>query len=191
MHTNASEQSIEASATRAEEAADAVVSSLEDAKNTIMLLTPSLDATQQCINGLFTRATEGTSPTNPTTLTSPTLYSDAVKSTGATTPPAPVSAALARVAIRKRQILIDSQTAKQPLHTENQSTQEIVDKLMNTINVAKPRDAPIIDIRAIMCLKNRGLILELNSSQAANWLKQGANKRNFLEALETPAELKD
>ncbi|KAN0086066.1 hypothetical protein V8E55_007200 [Tylopilus felleus] len=46
---------LEAFVGRAEEAADAIFSGINNVKNTIELLTPSLDSTQNCINSVFTK----------------------------------------------------------------------------------------------------------------------------------------
>ncbi|KIK81158.1 hypothetical protein PAXRUDRAFT_27952 [Paxillus rubicundulus Ve08.2h10] len=48
-----------------------------------------------------------------------------------------------------------------------------------------------MDIKALTQLKNGGLILELNSSEAAQWIKQQTHKDAFLKTLETLAELKE
>ncbi|KAF8545756.1 hypothetical protein OG21DRAFT_1428696, partial [Imleria badia] len=40
-------------------------------------------------------------------------------------------------------------------------------------------------------LRNGGIILELDSVSSTRWLRQDANKANFLEKLEIPADFKD
>ncbi|KIJ61044.1 hypothetical protein HYDPIDRAFT_169927 [Hydnomerulius pinastri MD-312] len=114
-----------ASVERAEEAADAVLSSLEDVKNTIALLTPSLDATQNRINEVLAQRPGNTSSSEPPTQRP--SYSNAVKSyttTGGL--PTPATVALARAAIRERQLLLDPQQGHS-LHLPDQPTVEIAE----------------------------------------------------------------
>ncbi|KAF8833664.1 hypothetical protein BDN67DRAFT_860256, partial [Paxillus ammoniavirescens] len=46
-------------------------------------------------------------------------------------------------------------------------------------------------IKALTHLKNGELIQELNSAEAARWVRQGTNKEAFLGVLDMPAELKE
>jgi uncharacterized phage infection (PIP) family protein YhgE len=93
--------SLKATATRIEDAADGVYSSIKDVKNTIELLSPSLNTTQHQLNTLAT--TIASTPTQPLPLPSgkPT-YSTI---TANNLPPS-TDRAIARASIRARQILL-------------------------------------------------------------------------------------
>ncbi|KAF9232848.1 hypothetical protein BU15DRAFT_80763 [Melanogaster broomeanus] len=58
LSSNPNADDIDISIGRVEEATDAVLSSLEDVKNVVTLLNPSLEATQECINNLISKTTE-------------------------------------------------------------------------------------------------------------------------------------
>ncbi|KAF9231099.1 hypothetical protein BU15DRAFT_82830 [Melanogaster broomeanus] len=94
---------------RVEDAADAVLSSLEDIKNIITLLSPSLDATQTCINNLtLNTANTACTPHGQPGPAQPMTYSEAVGSPTKVAHNSPATTAIARAATREKQILIDS-----------------------------------------------------------------------------------
>ncbi|KIK79404.1 hypothetical protein PAXRUDRAFT_16349 [Paxillus rubicundulus Ve08.2h10] len=171
LFPNWNTQLAEASLKCTEEAADAILSSLEDIKNIVALLTPSLYSTQRCINQLIQKKSTSTSTStlspSPTPMPSPddsptptpTNYSAAAKSNIAPAGPNPqISAALARATIRDRQILIDSQQ-DEPLHNTDKSAADIAEQIRTAINTIQVDVTHTLKVKAITRLKNGGLLL--------------------------------
>jgi hypothetical protein len=101
-----------------------------------------------------------------------------------------VSAALARAAIRERQVLIDPLPGH-TLHILDQTTSFVVEKLQAILDAIKDEDALNLIIKALTRLKNGGLLTELDTVESENWLRQDENKARFLEKLGTPAIIRD
>ncbi|KIK77857.1 hypothetical protein PAXRUDRAFT_28736 [Paxillus rubicundulus Ve08.2h10] len=152
---------IKALATRAEEAVDAVASSLEDTKNAITLLTPSLDATQQCTNDLFIKAAE-------MMLSKPQVSVPHLHQCRQHWPE-----------WRCR----NDRSSLTPKPQTNRSTPGSKQLKRNKNTRGTPHQHQSSNLP-----EKWGLILELNTTSAAQWLKQ--HKDAFLAALETLAELK-
>ena len=77
------------------------------------------------------------------------------------------------------------------LHTPEQTTASIVEKLTTILNEIKDESGPKLTIKAITRLKNGGLLIEFDTAGSANWIRQDKNKANFLERLDTPAVIRD
>ncbi|KAF8419234.1 hypothetical protein L210DRAFT_3655331 [Boletus edulis BED1] len=102
----------------------------------------------------------------------------------------PASAALARAALRERQILIDPQRGHS-LYPPDQTTPTIVDDLKAIFDEIKDVNAPTLTIKALTRLKNGGIVIEFDSNEPAIWLHQDTNRAKFLERLSTPAEIRE
>ncbi|KIJ06410.1 hypothetical protein PAXINDRAFT_158739 [Paxillus involutus ATCC 200175] len=61
----------------------------------------------------------------------------------------------------------------------------------NTLSYSNADGSPDLNIKAITKLKNGGLILELDSATSARWIREEENRDRFLNALGTPAEMKN
>ena len=174
-------------------AADSINTGANIVKDAVDQLTPSLTATQESIKTFLSAASD--LPSN--TLTGqPNVksYSEALRSQTPPTAPlylsTPATAALARAAVRERQVLIDPLPGYS-LHTPEQTTASIVEKLTTILNETKDESGPELTIKAITRLKNGGLLIEFDTAGSANWIQQDENKANFLERLNTPAVIRD
>ncbi|KIK91275.1 hypothetical protein PAXRUDRAFT_13868 [Paxillus rubicundulus Ve08.2h10] len=138
--TNTEASAANDSPTRVEEAADAILSSLEDVKNSIALLTPSLDCTQERINSLIAKTTELTSSAvHSSNSTNPISYSAAVKSTKATMDPM-ITAMVAKASTRDKQVLID--LVEGQLYELSQSASSIAEQIKKALTSIKQIDSP-------------------------------------------------
>ncbi|KAG0693613.1 hypothetical protein DFH29DRAFT_881326 [Suillus ampliporus] len=154
-------------ATRAEHAADAVLSSIVDVKNAIELLAPSLNATQNSINKMSQTITDsGPSPPN-TQPRGPNSYSEA-----------------------DRQILFDPAPG-QALFAPEVTPADIAFEMKRAISAAQTEDSPEIQIKATIRLCNGGLIVELTTPEAAKWIRTPENRLKITGTLDTPATIKE
>lgn len=156
-----------AAATRAEQAADAVLNSIVDVKNAMNSLTSPLSTTQPG---------------------APRSYSAIVQQNAQT--PAPVSAAIARAATRDRQILFDP-VPGQTLFAPEATSADIANKVKQALTASQSDDTPDIHIKATTRLRNGGLIVELTSIAAAKWIRRPENRLNITNALGNTATIKD
>ena len=184
--TQRTPESATAAATRAEEAADAVLSSIGDVKNAIELLAPSLNATQDSINTMARTITD--SSNQPSTQQNARSYSAVAQQNVAT--PVPVTAALLRAATRDRQILFDPTPGK-TLFEPNTAPADIAAKMKQAMLAIRTEDSPDIQIKATTRLRNGGIIIELTTLEAAQWIRTPANRLKIIEALDIPASIKE
>lgn len=167
--------------------------SLLEIKKTVSHLLSSLKTTQDGINSIMMNLTNH----SPSSQNAQCSYSNAVRSQP---PPAsllshpplsnPATVALARAAIRQCQVLLDPASGHS-LHLPDQSNMTIAFKFKAIMDNIKDDNAPQMEIKVIICLKNGGLILEFNSIEAINWLHLDKNKAKFLVALDFPTEIKE
>jgi hypothetical protein len=179
------EQDLKTSAERIEEAADAFYHSAEDCQNAMKLLTPSLDSAQNKINSLSVQL-QSQPEIHPSMANGTPTFSDAVRSFT----PGPADQALARAAIRARQILIDP-TPGNRIFPINVTHAEVVDTLRNALKLVKPDDIANADIKAVMQLKNGGIIMELNTEESAKWMRTAEARTKLTTALKTPINFRD
>ncbi|KAG2739479.1 hypothetical protein P692DRAFT_20755519, partial [Suillus brevipes Sb2] len=118
----------------------------------------------------------------------PKSYSAAVQQNAQT--PAPISAALVRAATRDRQILFDP-TPGQALFAPEVTSAGIASKMMQAFAASQTDDRPDIHIKAITRLRNGGLILELTTTAAAQWIRRPENRLAIVKALDIAATIKD
>ncbi|KIK78277.1 hypothetical protein PAXRUDRAFT_164420 [Paxillus rubicundulus Ve08.2h10] len=152
------------------------------------------DSLNSKISQLITQNLQMNAPT--TTTSSPAtnmamFYSAIIKSNANLTQINPqASAALARAVTRDCQILLDP-LDEQPLHDPSQTASDIAEQLQAAIEMAHGDDTPIIAIKAITCLHNGALLLELDSTLSAKWLRHEDNKKKFIDALGKPVSIKN
>ena len=107
------------------------------------------------------------------------------------TPPYPAGDhARASAAIKDRQILLDFEP-DHPTLRKNPTKKELIDFIQKAIAKLDTTNGPPIQIKATTTTKNGNMILELNTSEAANWLKVPARKQTFLEHLGGKVQIKD
>ncbi|KAI6118551.1 hypothetical protein EDD16DRAFT_1707344 [Pisolithus croceorrhizus] len=82
---------------------------------------------------------------------------------------APTNTIRAHVAIREHQVLLDPDT-DHPQINNNMSKESMVNMLKQAISSVVTIDSPQIQIKSITKLCNQGILLELNSVEAATWL---------------------
>jgi hypothetical protein len=194
-------------AVRVEEAADTVYGATQELNNTIQLLTPSLDSVKTKMNELTTTLSKPQTmpaPPNPThTSLLPRTNSNgyATYSTvAATTPPlttstprvtrpSPTDEAVARSAIRARQVLLDLIPGNKTF-PPNLSHADTVAKLREALKTTLPPGGTG-DIKALLQLRNGGLMVEMDSEETANRLKNSEDRNKFLKALDHAVTIKD
>ncbi|KIK42773.1 hypothetical protein CY34DRAFT_106718 [Suillus luteus UH-Slu-Lm8-n1] len=118
----------------------------------------------------------------------PKLYSAAVQQNAQT--PAPILAALVRAAARDHQILFDP-TPGQALFAPEVTSADIAGKMMQAFMASQTDDRPKIHIKAITRLRNGGLIIELTTTAAAQWIRRPENQLAIVNALDIAATIKD
>ncbi|KAI6026581.1 hypothetical protein BKA83DRAFT_74666, partial [Pisolithus microcarpus] len=114
----------------------------------------------------------------PQPLPQPThLYSNAAK-----TPPHShlAAAALAKAEMHTRQVLF-TPTLAQTLYTKNTDPISIAASISDLLITLIDEDSPYANIKSAVCLNNSNLLLELNSEEAAQWVRTPPIK----EALST------
>ena len=121
-----------------------------------------------------------------------TSYRDILKSTTANPPPPAPSLdarVRAREGIKARQLLVDTLTPGQKLHQSASNTQ-LVSKANEALRAASaecPSSHRFVGVRR---LNNGGLLLEMDSEEAASWLSHPTNRADFLGRFAPDAALK-
>ena len=104
--------------------------------------------------------------------------------------PPPVDEALARSAIRARQILLDPIPGN-TIFPPGISHADAVSRLRRAFKVAHPSSNRSEDMKALLQLRNGGLIVEIDSEETVNSLKDAVTRKRFLHALEFSVTFKD
>jgi hypothetical protein len=146
-------------AERLEEIADALYATVSDCQNTVKLLAPSLDSTQERLNLLSKQMLASPPPTHPAPLLS---YSAAT----AAHLPSKVDHAVGRAAIRACQIILDPKPGTS-LFPPGTSNKDIAAHLKEAIGNIRDDDTPPGYIRAVSALRNGGVVAELNTEELA------------------------
>lgn len=124
----------------------------------------------------------------------PSPYREALLSQNHDTPTSqnniPVSIARAHAAVKERQILLDPDH-DHPQINNNTSKDSMIDMLKQAITSVETIDSPQIQIKSLARLRNQGILLELNSSEAATWVKNPLNRLIFIEQLGGKIKIKD
>ncbi|KIN96119.1 hypothetical protein M404DRAFT_160320, partial [Pisolithus tinctorius Marx 270] len=98
--------------------------------------------------------------------------------------------AKAHAAIRDRQILIDPDR-DHPIFNDSTKRETAIDLIKQAIEAVDRVDGPEIQLKSIARLRNNGVLLELNSQEAAAWIKKVPNRATFLEKLGGTTTIKD
>ena len=183
------EQELSTVADRIQEAADTIFSSVEDCHNTISLLSPSLDATQERLNTLSKQiipspAMQVYPPTLPQTH-KPTYSSIAATQLQPTT-----DRAVGRAAIRARQILLDPIPGNTLFPPESPHI-DIVKKLKSALSSIRTPATPEGDIRAVQVHRNGGIIIELDNEHIADWLRTPAGQLELVKQLDSSVSFRN
>ncbi|KAG2153438.1 uncharacterized protein EDB93DRAFT_1270994 [Suillus bovinus] len=154
-------------ASRAEQAAEAVLNSIMEVK-TVM-------------EGL-------TSPLKTALQTTPKLYSTIVQQNPQT--PTPVSAALVRAVTRDHQVLFDP-TPGQSLLAPEATSADIANKIKQALTTTQSNDRPELHVKATTRLRNGGFVIEFTTAEAATWVQHPENRLNIANALNNAVTIKD
>ncbi|KAI5981263.1 hypothetical protein EDD15DRAFT_2204186 [Pisolithus albus] len=158
---------------------------LTDVNMSIDVLLPSLNATQSQVNSLHEHLVSHP-PTPPQTtlgLAAPPptrLYSDAAKSPP--TAPRLAAAALAKAETRTRQVLF-TPTPTQSLYSKDTDPLSIAADISDLLITLEDEVAPYTNIKSAVCLNNGNLLLELNSAEAAQWIRSAPIRGVFSAKL--------
>lgn len=99
-----------------------------------------------------------------------------------------------REQIKKRQVLIDFKKAEElQLEEMDEKTlnRKATDALRTCLAVAKDPKPAVVRLKTGTLLRNGGLLLELNSDEAADWLRSDEVIERFLENLGSGASIKN
>ncbi|KAG1846154.1 hypothetical protein C8R48DRAFT_570946, partial [Suillus tomentosus] len=97
---------------------------------------------------------------------------------------------LARSMIRARQVLIEI-PKESNLAPGKISHAQLVAKIMNALKTIMNDDTPELDLRAVSQFKTGGTVIEMLSSEAAEYLKTKNIKERFINVLDPNATLKE
>lgn len=214
------DRDIDASADRITHATDTLFCAIEDCQSSMDLISPSLETTQQRLNTLSLQfLTQPPTPSQPmpkapqhnlySNIATPKTHTQipaysahpATTTRGyppnpsrpiATSAPQPASAdaAIARSAIRARQILLDPIPGNLFL-PENISHEATSSKINTAITSALAPNNHQGHIKALIQLRNGGLIVELDSELTLTRLQEHNTRKRFLQALDNSVIFKD
>ncbi|KIK78060.1 hypothetical protein PAXRUDRAFT_17089 [Paxillus rubicundulus Ve08.2h10] len=163
-----------------EEAADGVLNNLEDVKNIIDTLTPSLESTQTKVNALHHLLL---STSSPSPFASQTLRAPPVQHF-------PPAHSYTCSAICSHQVLFNPSPG-QSLYTAESSPTIVTDKLKAAVETLRREDSPPIDIKRVLRLNNGGLLIELDNEEAATWLKSKPIHNKLTDTLGIQVIIRD
>ncbi|KAG1880797.1 hypothetical protein F4604DRAFT_1922424 [Suillus subluteus] len=165
-----------------------IVAAISPQVASILTTTESLKTNVDSITEIKNAMESLTSPHSATQLGTLKSYSAIVQQNAQTL--VPVSAALVRAATKDQQILFDPAPGQTLFAPEATST-DIANKMKQALMVTPSDDTPEINIKATTRLRNGGLIVELTSVAAANWVRRPENHLNIANALGNTATIKD
>ena len=129
----------------------------------------------------------------PQTQAHPTSYRDALTSNRSPTRPSnyPTSDHMkASAAIQERQVLLDLDS-DHTIKKQCLSREEILTTFQKALRDTQTPDSPDTTIKALKILSNGGILLELPSSDAANWIRQSGTRQRFADATGGKLTIKD
>ena len=74
---------------------------------------------------------------------------------------------------------------------EDTPRNEVIKLLQQALTPLEDNSAPSLKIKALTKLRNGGLVLELPSAEAVNWVKEPSRKESFLKKLDGKAQVKN
>ncbi|KIO04829.1 hypothetical protein M404DRAFT_142127, partial [Pisolithus tinctorius Marx 270] len=98
--------------------------------------------------------------------------------------------AKAHTAIKERQVLVDP-SSNHHLLNSNTPRETVIDHIKQVLEAVDRIDGPDMQLKSIAQLCNNGILLELNSQEAAAWIKEPLNRVTFLVKLGGEAMVKD
>ncbi|KAI5993019.1 hypothetical protein EDD15DRAFT_2367813 [Pisolithus albus] len=188
-NTSAETEALGATVDRLENLVETVNFNLNDTSNAINILAPSLEATQSQINSLHKRLTTPPQAQPAQTQSQTTRsYSEAVKN--ATTTSRVATKAMAKAETRSRQVLFTPRP-NQTLYSKDTDPAAIVADITDQLIRIQGEEDPYVNVKSAVCLNNGNLLLELNSTEAANWMRDDPARRDLAESLGIDAVVKE
>ncbi|KIK16497.1 hypothetical protein PISMIDRAFT_636878, partial [Pisolithus microcarpus 441] len=125
----------------------------------------------------------------------PTPYRDALVSqhnevTAETQAQLTMNIARAHAAIKERQILLDPER-DHPLIKGNILKEDLVKLIKQALETLETNDGPKLQLKSLTRLQNQGIVIELNSQEATEWVRNPPNKFLFTEELGGKIRIKD
>ena len=97
----------------------------------------------------------------------------------------------AREGMRARQVLIDLDRAEEASALRDNNVSEIRDKANKALAAScAPQDTLEHQVKAVTKLRNRGILLELNSNTAVVWFLDSETRKSFLSHFHPSATIK-
>ncbi|KAI6112331.1 hypothetical protein EV401DRAFT_2074808 [Pisolithus croceorrhizus] len=127
----------------------------------------------------------------------PSPYHDALlvqhhKTTTAASPLANPTSDLtgAHAVIKERQILLDPDHDHPSIKSDTKK-EDLIRLLKDAMDMLETLESPKLQLKPITCLQNRGIVLEMNSHEAANWIRNATNRPTFINELGGKIKIKD
>ncbi|KAI6017998.1 hypothetical protein BKA83DRAFT_4109147, partial [Pisolithus microcarpus] len=98
--------------------------------------------------------------------------------------------ARAHAAIKERQILLDPD-CDHPTINSDMKKEDLVKLLKNAVDTIETLESPKLQLKSITHLQNQGIVLEMNSCEAANWIRNLTNRLTFIKELGGKIRIKD
>ncbi|KAI6123041.1 hypothetical protein EV401DRAFT_2164519 [Pisolithus croceorrhizus] len=98
--------------------------------------------------------------------------------------------ARAHTAVKERQILLDLDH-DHPTIKGDMKKEDLVKLLKNAVDTLESLESPKLQLKSVACLQNQGIILEMNSCEAANWIRNPTNRTTFVNELGGKIRLTD
>ncbi|KIK13671.1 hypothetical protein PISMIDRAFT_17819 [Pisolithus microcarpus 441] len=98
--------------------------------------------------------------------------------------------ARAHAAIKERQILLDPDR-DHPTINSDMKKEDLVKLLKNAVDTIETLESPKLQLKSITRLQNQGIVLEMNSREAANWIRNPTNRLTFIKELGGKIRIKD
>ncbi|KAI6131252.1 hypothetical protein EV401DRAFT_2065812 [Pisolithus croceorrhizus] len=96
----------------------------------------------------------------------------------------------AHAAIKDRKILLDPDH-DHPTIKGDMKKEDLIKLLMNAVDTLESLESPKLQLKSVTCLQIQGIILKMNSHEAANWLRNPTNRTTFINKPGGKIRLKD
>jgi hypothetical protein len=166
---------MEIAADRIDETVNTLHDSLDECKEALKNISPTLDKANDRLNDFSQRTDPPSTPSHTTTVTQPQYTKPSYSTIAAAHLPPSVDQALARTAIRARQIILDPLPGGNMFPPETTHA-EIVKLLKESLKHISDDTTPHGDIRAVTTFRNGGLLVELENEPLATWLRKPLNR---------------
>ncbi|KIM55658.1 hypothetical protein SCLCIDRAFT_1149497, partial [Scleroderma citrinum Foug A] len=105
-------------------------------------------------------------------------------------PPPSMDRTMANTAIKERQILLDIEPGH-GIFNDDTPRGEMVCKLQKVMTNMQGPEGPSLQVKALTHIRNRGFLVELDTTEAAAWVRDPIRKLILTESLGGNIQLKD